>query len=98
METYVLRKVDGGWTQEKIEDAVTSLPVVPLVWYGSASSRFAQSEQPLLGLAELSIQHFQMRSDLQELLHKCAMPVPVRTGAKTGPDGQPVHRVNKILF
>ena len=93
VETYVLRKVDGGWTQEKIEDAVTSLPVVPLVWYGSASSRFAQSEQPLLGLAELSIQHFQMRSDLQELLHKCAMPVPVRTGAKTGPDGQPVPLV-----
>ncbi len=93
VETYALRKVDGGWTQEKIEEAVTSLPIVPLVWYGAAASRFAQSEQPLLGLAELSIQHFQMRSDLQELLHKCAMPVPVRTGAKTGPDGQPVPLV-----
>ena len=31
-----------------------------------------------------------MRSDLHELIHKCAMPVPVRTGAKTGPDGQPL--------
>jgi hypothetical protein len=41
------------------------------------------------GLAELSIQHYQMRSDLQELLHKCAMPVPVRKGAVIGPDGRP---------
>lgn len=41
------------------------------------------------GLADLSIQHFQMRSDLGELLHKCAMPVPVRKGAPIGPDGQP---------
>jgi hypothetical protein len=31
-----------------------------------------------------------MRSDLQELLHKCAMPVPVRTGAKLGADGKPI--------
>ena len=41
------------------------------------------------GLADLSIQHFQMRSDLSELLHKCAMPVPVRKGAPIGPDGRP---------
>jgi len=34
-----------------------------------------------------------MRSDLQELLHKCAMPVPVRTGARIGPDGRPVPLV-----
>ena len=37
------------------------------------------------GLADLSIQHFQMRSDLNELLHKCAMPVPVRKGAPIDP-------------
>ena len=30
-----------------------------------------------------------MRSDLGELLHKCAMPVPVRKGAPIGPDGRP---------
>jgi len=29
-----------------------------------------------------------MRSDLQELLHKCAMPVPVRKGAPTGANGK----------
>ncbi|MFZ9069012.1 MAG: DUF4055 domain-containing protein, partial [bacterium] len=37
--------------------------------------------------------HFQMRSDLAELLHKCAMPVPVRKGAPIGPDGRPAPLV-----
>jgi hypothetical protein len=58
------------------------------VWYGATTSRFAQGDLPMSGLAELSIQHFQMRSDLAELLHKCAMPVPVRKGAPIGPDGK----------
>jgi len=93
VETYRLDKVGNQWQQKKIGEVRTSLPVVPLVWYGATSPHFAQGELPLNGLAELSIQHFQMRSDLQELLHKCAMPVPVRTGARIGPDGRPVPLV-----
>lgn len=93
VETYTLEKTQQGWKQIKINEVKTSLPVVPLVWYGATSPHFAQGELPLNGLAELSIQHFQMRSDLQELLHKCAMPVPVRTGAKLGPDGRPLPLV-----
>jgi len=89
VETYMLEKVGQQWKQTKINEVRTSLPVVPLVWYGATAPHFAQGDLPLSGLAELSIQHFQMRSDLQELLHKCAMPVPVRTGARIGPDGRP---------
>lgn len=93
VETYRLEKVGNKWTQIKISEVRTSLPVVPLVWYGATSPHFSNGDLPLSGLAELSIQHFQMRSDLQELLHKCAMPVPVRTGAKIGPDGRPLPLV-----
>ncbi|MFZ9341989.1 MAG: DUF4055 domain-containing protein [Candidatus Nanopelagicaceae bacterium] len=93
VESYRLEKNGNKWTQIKINEVKTSLPVVPLVWYGATSPHFAQGELPLNGLAELSIQHFQMRSDLHELLHKCAMPVPVRTGARIGPDGRPVPLV-----
>lgn len=72
---------DGTWRQSEIGAPVrTSMPFVPLVWYGASSSRFAQSDIPLSGLAELSIHHFQSRSDLTELFRKCAMPVPVRKG------------------
>ena len=90
VETYRLVKTDASrWSNQKIEETATSLPIIPLGWYGATTSRFAQGDLPMDGLADLSIQHFQMRSDLAELLHKCAMPVPVRKGAPIGPDGQP---------
>lgn len=89
VDLFRLVKKDGAWMQvrEPGWPMQTSLPVVPLIWYGSATSKFAQGDLPMNGLAELSIQHYQMRSDLHELLHKCAMPVPVRKGAPVGPDG-----------
>lgn len=93
VETIRLEKRDGKWTQTSEGSVPTSLPIVPLVWYGASSSRFAQGDLPMGGLAELSIQHFQMQSDLFELLHKCAMPVPVRKGAPVGPDGRPAPLV-----
>ena len=89
VETYRLVKTDASrWSNVKIDEINTSLPIVPIVWYGATTTRFAQGDLPMDGLADLSIQHFQMRSDLCELLHKCAMPVPVRKGAPIGPDGQ----------
>lgn len=93
VEEYRLEKKDGKWIQVKTDAVVTTLPIVPLVWYGASTSKFAQGDLPMNGLAELSIQHYQMRSDLNELLHKCAMPVPVRKGAPTGVDGRPAPLV-----
>lgn len=88
IETFTLERRDGKWIQKSEGAIPTSLPVVPIRWYGASSPRFAQGDLPMNGLAELSIQHYQMRSDLQELLHKCAMPVPVRKGAVAGPNGR----------
>jgi len=94
VETYRLVKSDASrWSNQKIDEISTTLPIVPLVWYGATTTRFAQGDLPMDGLADLSIQHFQMRSDLSELLHKCAMPVPVRKGAPIGPDGKPAALV-----
>lgn len=90
VESYKLVKTDAHrFENQKIDEINTSLPIVPLVWYGATTTQFAQGDLPMDGLADLSIQHFQMRSDLGELLHKCAMPVPVRKGAAMGPDGKP---------
>jgi hypothetical protein len=88
VETIRLEKREKNWVQVSEGVIPTTMPFVPVVWYGASSSRFAQGDLPMNGLAELSIQHFQMRSDLQELLHKCAMPVPVRKGAPVGTDGR----------
>lgn len=88
VEVYRLQRIEGNrWNQILVERIETTLPVVPIVWYGASTTKFGQGELPMNGLAELSVQHYQMRSDLQELLHKCAMPVPVRKGAAIGPDG-----------
>ena len=80
---------DTKWQMVKIAEGETSLPVVPLVWMGATGSRFGVGAIPLVGLADLSLQHYQIRSDLAELLHKCAMPVPVRKGAATDAHGRP---------
>lgn len=80
---------DTKWQMVKIAEGETSLPIVPLVWMGATGSRFGVGSIPLLGLADLSLQHYQIRSDLSELLHKCAMPVPVRKGASTDAHGRP---------
>ena len=94
VESYRLIKSDTNrWSNQKIDEISTTLPVIPLVWYGATTTRFAQGDLPMDGLADLSIQHFQMRSDLSELLHKCAMPVPVRKGAPIGADGHPTPLV-----
>jgi len=90
VEMYRLVKTGPSrWENQLVDSISTTMPVAPIVWYGATSSRFAQGDLPMDGLADLSIQHYQMRSDLQELLHKCAMPVPVRKGAPVGPDGRP---------
>ena len=90
VETYrVVKTSSSRYENKKIDELSTSMPIIPLVWYGATTNRFAQGDLPMDGLADLSVQHFQMRSDLNELLHKCAMPVPVRKGAPIGPDGRP---------
>lgn len=86
--TYKVEKTENGWRNVPIDEVPTSVPFVPLVWYGATSTNFAVSEMPMQGLAVMSIQHYQMRSDLTELIHKCALPVPVRKGAVAGANGQ----------
>ena len=93
VETYRLEKQGREWVQIKEREVVTSIPVVPIVWYGATDPHFASGDMPLNALGRAVDPTLQMRSDLQELLHKCAMPVPVRTGAKIGPDGKPVPLV-----
>jgi hypothetical protein len=92
---YRLEFSDGKWRNKKGQSVATSMTEVPIVWYGSSTTRFGQGGIPMAGLAELSVQHFQMRSDLVELLHKCAMPVPVRKGA---PVNASTGKANRLML
>lgn len=93
VETVRMVKNDGKWTAVSGGLVPTSLPIVPITWYGATTSRFAQGELPMNGLAELSLDHYKLRSDLVELIHKVSMPVPVRKGAPTSTNGRPAPLV-----
>ena len=64
------------------------MQVVPCIWYSSDQAGFGHGDLPLRQVVEHSIEHFQQRSDLREKTHKCAMPVPVRTGVS--PNAKPL--------
>jgi hypothetical protein len=60
----------------------------PVCWYSSNRSGFGRGMLPLLSLANLTLDWFREYSDLKELLHRTAMPVPVRKGMfGMGPGG-----------
>lgn len=64
------------------------LPAPPVRWYSGTNDGFAQGDIGLLPLANYALDHFREYSDLKELLHKTAIPVPVRKGVLgTGPGG-----------
>jgi len=86
----VLRVAKGGkWQEEVIEEGTTSLNEIPLVWLGATTNAIGSSDVAMDALAQLSIEHMQLRSDLAELIHKCALPAGVRIGDSMLPDGSP---------
>ncbi|MFB2768574.1 DUF4055 domain-containing protein [Pelatocladus sp. BLCC-F211] len=63
-----------------VEAGTTSLNEIPLVYYSVTESQFFAAKAPFLNLAKLNIEHYQKRSQLNEVLRKCNLPVPVRRG------------------
>lgn len=79
----------GQYTEEIVEEGTTSLSEIPIAWVGSSSNSIGCSDVAMDSLAQLSIEHMQLRSDLAELIHKCALPAGVRIGDSLLPDGSP---------
>ena len=71
-----------------VEEGFTSLDEIPLTWYSPQPQRWGHGLPPFRELSLLTLQHYRSRSDLNELLHRCCLPVPVRTGALFS-DGTP---------
>lgn len=91
------RQQDGKWDKILIEKGTTNLDRVPLVWYSISESKLFQAQPPFLNLARLNIEHLQKRSSLNEVLHKCNLPVPVRKGLITR-GGSPDKPVPKLVI
>ncbi|MAH29411.1 MAG: hypothetical protein CL959_01850 [Euryarchaeota archaeon] len=79
----------GTYQEEVLEEGTTSLNEIPMVWMGATTNAMGSSDVAMDALAQLSIEHMQLRSDLSELIHKCALPAGVRVGDSLLPDGSP---------
>lgn len=79
-QVWELKEEKGKFTKVLIDEGLTSLDRVPLIWYSISDSKLFESALPFMNLARLNIEHFQKRSSLNEVLHKINMPVPVRKG------------------
>ena len=79
----------GSYQEQVLEEGQTSLNEIPLVWLGATTNTIGSSDVAMDALAQLSVEHMQLRSDLAELIHKCALPAGVRIGDSLLPDGSP---------
>lgn len=74
------KNAKSGWLKQLREEGTTSLDRVPLIWYSLEESGLFKAKPPFLSLARLNVEHYQKRSSLNEVLHKCNLPIPVRKG------------------
>lgn len=69
------------------------LLVAPIVWYSIDGDSFGAGGQPMRQVMELDLEHYRMRSDLNEKRHRISFPVPVRTGQPPPAPGMPPERL-----
>lgn len=92
-EWMLIKLVEGGtgWMPEMVDEGVFEssngqpLSRPPVTWYSGSRSGFGRGIPTLLSLANLTLDWFREYSDLKELLHRTAMPIPVRKGMAVGP-------------
>ena len=54
--------------------------LLPSVWYAADGAAFGEGDLPHLGLANQYLNYYRLKSDYEDLLSRCALPVGVRTG------------------
>lgn len=89
--TQTVEEVDQG---EFIGYQKQKLKYPPVKWYNNPRDGIGEGAPMLLSTAKLTLDWYRSYSDLKELLHKCAMPIPVLKDSNRqmipGPDGAPM--------
>ncbi|APD47205.1 hypothetical protein BM449_01350 [Synechococcus sp. SynAce01] len=72
----------GGFRAQPLGTALLSprLHQLPAVWYAADGAGFGQGDLPHLGLAHQYLTHYRLKSEYEDLLSRCALPVAVRSG------------------
>lgn len=88
-ELFEEREIGGKVEIVRYEDGETSLKEIPVsIVYGEKLAAL-HSEPPLLDLAYLNIAHFQLKSDLRNILHVANVPILVRINARVDDKNKP---------
>ncbi|MEH2201204.1 DUF4055 domain-containing protein [Nostoc sp.] len=80
---YQIVEVQNQKQLIEIDHGFTSLLEIPLVYYSVTESQLFAAKAPFLNLAKLNIEYYQKRSQLNEVLRKCNLPVPIIKGLIT---------------
>jgi len=79
----VYRQDQQKKTWSVVESGTTSLDFIPLIPVYTNRTTFLQSQPPLLDLALLNLRHYRLQSDLDNILHKCSVPLLVAKNRRT---------------
>ncbi|WP_233130158.1 DUF4055 domain-containing protein [Synechococcus sp. 1G10] len=72
----------SGYQAEALGPAVLleGQHTMPCVWYAADGAAFGEGDLPHLGLANQYLTHYRLKSEYEDLLSRCALPVGVRSG------------------
>jgi hypothetical protein len=71
------------------EEGETSFPTIPLVTYYTGRTGFMTADSPLIDIADLNIEHWQISSDKRSVLHTASVPILALIGIESNADGSP---------
>ena len=72
------------WSVVEVGHGETGLNHIPLRWMSASPAPFGAGDLPFYTVAELSIEYMRKRCDLNALIRKLMLPVPVRKGVLMG--------------
>lgn len=84
----IVERQDGELVAELVEEGMTTLDFIPIVYYPSYPSQLMDAQPPLAPLFDLNIKLFRKESEFDEVMRKCNLPVPVRKGVRADDEGR----------
>lgn len=78
---------DGEQSWQLYDSGETSLSSIPLVTFYARRTGFMTADSPLIDIADINIQHWQVGSDMYSVLHTASVPILTVTGVEKNDDG-----------
>jgi hypothetical protein len=69
------------------DEGTTTLDYIPLVTFYARRTGFMTADSPLIDIADINIQHWQVSSDMYSVLHTASVPILTVTGVEKNDEG-----------